>query len=210
MKGSKAEYDLIEGHFPAIYLTIIALVQGIALSELVKSALDCAMLDRFYIAFAVVFLVWHHYMYGVIYLRWFPGMLDTFLPLLLGVTQFLSISAVKEDNPFKWLFFLSLFFFSGALAYLNAAVRAKSMLFYHYGNEISIKYSKLIFRCHVSASAICLLQFFLICLIAFNIVNYVWIYLVAVLLIVHITGYEIYYLRKIKPHYILMLESRSM
>lgn len=233
MESNKIEYDLVENHFSAIYLTMIALIQGIVLSTLAGGIGEDIMQsvqqiegqsdnnlyflyiflkeypwERYITAFLVIFLVWHHYMYGVIYLRWFPGVLDTLLPLLLGITQFLSIRMIRESNPSMWLFFLSLFFLFGALAYSNAAIKTKAPFFScYFGNEISIKYSKLITRTHGLAGISCFFLSILILLATLRGMNQVgWI---AVLLIVHISLYEIFYLMKIKPYYIFMLKEKD-
>ena len=110
MKNCNTEFDLVEGYFPSIYLTIIALIQGIALSTLAGnfiqeintgfSSSDPNCYVKYIIVSTTIFLTWHHYMYGIIYLKWLPGVFDTLIPLSLGATQFIiaGIYGMQEIN----------------------------------------------------------------------------------------------------------------
>jgi hypothetical protein len=100
--------ELVGSHFPTIYLTVISLLQGISLSQLVPNTLEylntadhpwshipiVAML----LMLLVIFIVWHHYALGIFFLRWFPNIIDTIIPFFVSIAQFYLISLLKVQD----------------------------------------------------------------------------------------------------------------
>lgn len=223
MKNNSSEFDLVENYFPTIYLTIIALIQGIALSTLagnfvqeIKSGFSVTepiYYARYIVASTIIFSTWHHYMYGIIYLRWFPSLLDTLIPLSLGAAQFVITGIIREPsqaNWYYWLLSLSLFFLISGVAYLNAAVKTTPLLFTgRYGKELSGKYTKYIKLCNFLAAFSGFMHCAFTLMIAYQQIAYDMIFVVEIMLLIHAAAYEIYYKKRIKPHYLLMLHSRN-
>jgi len=212
MNQKQTEFDIVEKHFASIYLTVIALIQGIALSVLSTNFLSDLhsqpplLIERYTLVALTIFITWHHYMYGVIYLRWFPGILDTLLPLSIGASQFVAAGSIQDNDPYYWLIFLSLFFLFAGFAYFNAAKRTKIELFLSsFTAEMSAQYCRYIWRCHIFAGIFCFAHFVFISIIATKMLPYNMIHASIIMSIIYIASYEIYYLKYIKPHYLLML-----
>ncbi|MDQ3016836.1 MAG: hypothetical protein M3R25_09005 [Bacteroidota bacterium] len=137
--------EIIGSHFPTIYLTVISLLQGIALSQLVpnlisffelsKSPLTDLRILPLLLMLFVIFIVWHHYAIGIFFLRWFPNIIDTILPFLISLGQFILISlitidtAIQDMNVTSWTMGFAAFVLLGSLAYFSAAWRLDPPLF---------------------------------------------------------------------------------
>lgn len=70
-KSSEHDCDIVESIFPGLYLTLIALIQGIALAKLVDKinepsvVLNQVVWLQITVTGMTIFTIWHHYMYGV-------------------------------------------------------------------------------------------------------------------------------------------------
>ncbi len=137
--------EIIGSHFPTIYLTVISLLQGIALSQLVPNIItylemseqpfmDIRLLPLILMLF-VIFIVWHHYAIGIFFLRWFPNIVDTILPFLVSIGQFILISfitiktSIDDINVVTWTKGFAIFVMLGSLAYFSASWRLEPDLF---------------------------------------------------------------------------------
>ena len=130
---------LIGVNFGAIYLTIMSLLQGIVISLLVPSFLqyfDMAPhpftdihIVPYLIMLQIIFTVWHHYAMGVFYLRWFPNLIDTFIPFMISILQFTMVSFLEIEDSVsgialdKWIISFGVFMLLGCFAYFAAYVR---------------------------------------------------------------------------------------
>jgi len=141
--------ELTGSHFPTIYLTVISLLQGIALSQLVPFVInyfkiyttlpgspwqDVRILPLA-ITLLIIFIVWHHYAIGIFFLRWFPNIIDTIIPFMVSIGQFFLISYLTVDDTIEtinvksWAVGFAIIMLSGSLAYFSAAIRLDPDLF---------------------------------------------------------------------------------
>ena len=137
--------EIIGSHFPTIYLTVISLLQGIALSQLVPNIItyleiaehpfsDLRFLPLILMLF-VIFIVWHHYAIGIFFLRWFPNIIDTILPFFVSIGQFILISfitiktSIDDIDVVTWTKGFAIFVILGSLAYFSASWRLEPDLF---------------------------------------------------------------------------------
>jgi len=208
----KNEYEIIENVFTPIYLTVIALIQGIALSLLIQKIVLNLETDeifywkRYVVGGVIIFSVWHHYMYTVIYLRWFPDVLESLLPLSIGVSE-IFMAELSNNAPEQWLLSVMSVFFFGGFAYFNAAFKIRPLFFEERINSSSDaeKHCKNISICHGVAGIFCILHaFFLLsfalCFSSSNLYT-CFMYLVLFYCIIHVVVYELYYSLIIRPHF---------
>lgn len=139
--------ELIGSHFPTIYLTVISLLQGIALSQLVPIIItyleitDQPFLDIHILPLAlmllIIFIVWHHYAIGIFFLRWFLNILDTIIPFVVSIGQFVLISYLTIENSIAdinleaWSIGFAIFLMLGSGGYFSAAFRIDPELFHN-------------------------------------------------------------------------------
>ena len=140
--------ELTGSHFPTIYLTVISLLQGIALSQLVPYIInyfkiytdlpDSPWQDERILPMAItlliIFIVWHHYAIGIFFLRWFPNIIDTIIPFMVSIGQFFLISFLVVEKTIEvdvdsWAKGFAIIMVSGSLAYFSAAIRLDPDLF---------------------------------------------------------------------------------
>ncbi len=137
--------ELTGSHFPTIYLTVISLLQGIALSQLVPSIINYFQLSDqpwgdirilpLAITMLIIFIVWHHYAIGIFFLRWFPNIIDTIIPFMVSIGQFFLISflivedTVETIDVRSWAVGYAVIMLAGSLAYFSAAIRLDPDLF---------------------------------------------------------------------------------
>ena len=137
--------DFVNTYFGSIYLTIIALLQGIALFQLVPYLIDYFTSQQIRIAnlytvqlflmLLIIFVVWHHYVNGILYLRWFPNIIDALIPFAISISEFFMMSFLKYDyktsniNLHMWLQTFACFLIFGSIAYFAAAIRHQADLF---------------------------------------------------------------------------------
>lgn len=136
---------LIGTNFGSIYLTIMSLLQGIVISLLVPSMIlyfktslhpfSDIHLVPYLIMFQIIFTVWHHYVMGVFYLRWFPNLIDTFIPFMISIIQFAMISfleiedSVTDIQLHNWILSFGIFMLLGSFAYFAASFRLRPEYF---------------------------------------------------------------------------------
>lgn len=133
------EAKIIDRYFSTIYLTLIALLQSVAIAFLVQNFVSVLIETgfnfnhvfwrRYLFSLIIIFTVWHHYMYGILYTKWFPNFWDSCLPFSLGVFEIFMV-ALSSHPPVKY-WFLSSFgvCISGSLIYLNSVLKIKPELF---------------------------------------------------------------------------------
>ncbi len=137
--------DLVSNYFASIYLTFISLLQGIALSQLVPQMFTYFKIAEhpwtdihvlpLTIMLLIIFIVWHHYAISIFFLRWFPNIIDTIIPFIVGIGQFVLISYLVINNSLSdmnieaWTKGFAIFFIVGSVAYFAAAWRNEADLF---------------------------------------------------------------------------------
>jgi hypothetical protein len=119
--------------FPNVYLTIISVIQGVALGLLVQNTLkDCvfiiARIPYAVISFGTVLAVFYEYSWFVGLYRWSPRFTDISVPLFLGVAEIIPFFFL--DNPKLWWISNSIFCFVATLAFLNTFFHCKRDMFY--------------------------------------------------------------------------------
>lgn len=106
-------------NFPSVLLTLLSIIQAIALESLWGHARDRpelyayswdALLGWLQIAVTlnVIVLIWMIYVGLVMRFRWTPAMTDSILPFLVGLIQFLMIDLMGPENLGKWILVLGL------------------------------------------------------------------------------------------------------
>jgi len=106
-------------NFPSVLLTLLSIIQAIALESLwdharhrpeLYSASWDALLGWLQIAVTlnVIVLIWMVYVGLVMRFRWTPAMTDSIMPFLVGLIQFMMIDLMGPDNLGKWTLVIGL------------------------------------------------------------------------------------------------------
>lgn len=118
-----------ENTFGTVYLTLISIVQGVALGFLAQAtagSYDTLGIDRIgrtVGAILIIIAVWQEYMVKATAFSWVPTILDTIFPFLLGVGEFLLAAAILKPLA-HYLLLVCVFYGVGAFACLNYYVQA--------------------------------------------------------------------------------------
>jgi hypothetical protein len=214
--------ELISNYFPTIYLTVISLLQGIALSQLVPSLItyfniaenpwtDIRLLPII-IMLGIIFIVWHHYAIGIFFLRWFPNIIDTIIPFMISIGQFMLIAyltietSVDDIQLMPWTKGLAGFWMLGSITYFAAAWRLDPMLFVNIMSRqdahIHHALTKSLF---IKAGFSILVQGMFVAIIALT--GQLWMLWIAlVLFLTHLVGFELILMYDVKKHYIAAMD----
>lgn len=123
--------ERVEESFRDVYLTLVSIIQGVALGYLVQvigpdyRALGADQVARGAAVVAFIVAVWQEYMVGSTTQAWVPGILDSLAPFLIGVGEFLMISALGSPIS-DYLFFAVCAWSTGLLAEVNYFRRARA------------------------------------------------------------------------------------
>ncbi len=214
--------DLIGSHFPTIYLTIISLLQGIALSQVVPIIITyfeiaehpwtSIQLLPMLIMLFIIFVVWHHYAMGIFFLRWFPNIIDTLIPFMISIGQFFLISflviktSISEIDVETWTIGFASIMVTGALPYYAASKRLEPDLFTNImSRPNAVIHCRLTGKYHNLAGSFVLFQgLFAIVIVITQIEILLW--LSFLFLIAHIILSEYLVLKTIKPHFVKSLD----
>lgn len=121
----------IEAAFRDVYLTLVSIIQGVALGFLVQQVgdgyhdIDLDRAGRIVTIFAAIVIIWQEYAVGSTMYAWIPGTIDAVVPFLLGAAEGLMIAAL--DAPVAE--FLAIFATTvavGLAAAVNYARHAKA------------------------------------------------------------------------------------
>jgi hypothetical protein len=124
--------------FPAGYLTIISVVQGVALGLLVQNSVSvlrdlgspltiALTAEQGIWVFGTIVLVFYEYIWFTIVMRWSPTFRDTFIPFALGVTQIGT--AVLVGDYLSWWIAEGVFLSVGTAAFMNTVERSAEVMF---------------------------------------------------------------------------------
>jgi hypothetical protein len=211
---------LTGNYFGTIYLTVISLLQGVALSQLVPSIIEFLKKTSnplgdintvpLMIMLLIIFIVWHHYAIGIFFLRWFPNIIDTVIPFMISIGQFYLISYFNIDkdtdlssiNVWPWATGLAAFLLLGSVGYFAAAIRNSPELF---TNLMSIhnaeKHCRKAKRLYMAGGYSVLFQgMFVILILAFH--EKTLLVFSLVFLAAHLILTEHFLMRNIKPHFV--------
>lgn len=106
-----------ERNFTAAYLTLVSIVQGVALGQLAETfgdrdpfgnllALDWSYLLRAFTVLCVIVGVWAEYLVISIAFSWLPTWMDAAAPFVIGSMEFLVIDTMRDAEAFSWAFAL--------------------------------------------------------------------------------------------------------
>jgi hypothetical protein len=120
--------------FRDVYLTLVSIIQGVALGYLVQVVgglhhhvgVDAA--GRIVAVFVLIAAVWQEYMIGSTMFAWIPGVIDVITPFLLGLSEGLMIAAI-EGSARSFLLLTACTFVIGYIAEVNYSVKAHASSF---------------------------------------------------------------------------------
>src|SRR4051794_33164129 len=122
--------------FPGTYLTLVALVQSVALAILLTKWFDLilSLLDgqpssttpisthvQFLACLMLIVVAWYEYYWAVWLLTWLPDIRDAVVPFALGTVEVMLIYSVRAPSRFPFFTFAGIVAsFVSALAYYNS------------------------------------------------------------------------------------------
>ncbi len=115
----------IPSAFSSFYLTLVAMIQGVALGLLaakipgVLAPFGAVGFLYALLTFTVIVVVWHEYVLAAQEFWWKLTLWDSVVPFLLGMGQFLMIEYLGKENYVAWFFAASFSAFTGFFAYIN-------------------------------------------------------------------------------------------
>lgn len=116
--------------FTPIYLTVLSVIQGVALADLASGAaagykqFTLVQWLQVVITFAILIYMWEGYMQQSLLWKWVPDMRDAAIPFAIGAIElFLNHSIMLSLSG--WLLAFALLSSMGALATWHAVQRAR-------------------------------------------------------------------------------------
>lgn len=124
--------------FPAVYLTIISIIQGVALGILAYNTFGYIKNPEFagrwlmfipysIISFIIILIVSYEYAWFVGIFRWSPRIWDSVVPFTLGFSELIPMFFLTRAR--NWFLSTGIFCFIGALAFLNSVKNCKKDMF---------------------------------------------------------------------------------
>jgi hypothetical protein len=124
--------ERIKAQFSTIYLTLISVIQASVLSYAMvcTDGLLHGLTARTAILLTTTFLIivlnWNEYVMGSTTFRWVPTVVDSFLPFLIGASEFLMVRSLVRDGV-GWYFWLAAFCLLGCMAFINQYRQARRL-----------------------------------------------------------------------------------
>lgn len=125
--------ERIQSQFPSVYLTLLSIIQGVALGlfaakiwenyTLIFERCDFMTIWATLITFLLLIHVWHEYVIASISMLWIPKLLDALLPFGLGLGEFILIQALAPLSVSRWFWGAVILSSFGICAYFNTAFR---------------------------------------------------------------------------------------
>jgi len=214
--------ELVGSHFPTIYLTVISLLQGLALSiivpnfitylEIVENPWSHVEVLPMVLMLVIIFIVWHHYAIGIFFLRWFPNIIDTIIPFVISIGQFYLMSflkietAISDIDVVSWTIGFAIFVMIGSATYFAAFLRIDADLF----TNLMSKANAIIHRdstkkYFLMAGFSVLFQGTFALLISL-LHKESWLVISLFLLLSHLIIFEYILIRFVKPHFVKALD----
>jgi hypothetical protein len=124
--------------FPAVYLTIIAIIQGVALVTLLTTALPLVIgkeaphervmiVGQSLAGLTSIVVVSYEYIWFTTMMRWAPGFLDTLVPYTLGVGEIAPLLLI--GNNARWWLSMAIFLIVAAGAFYYSIFRSRAAMF---------------------------------------------------------------------------------
>jgi hypothetical protein len=124
--------------FPSVYLTIISIIQGVALGLLAKNTFEyiktsgsaelwLRFLPYSVMSFLIIIIVSYEYTWLVGIFRWSPKFLDVIIPFVIGLSEIGPMFYLV--NPKIWWFLAAAFCFFGGGGLLNTRRNCKCLMF---------------------------------------------------------------------------------
>lgn len=207
--------DFVNNYFGSIYLTIIALLQGVAIYQLMPNLINYYTSSQvhftdlytvpLFLTLLIIFTVWHHYVNGILYLRWFPNIIDALIPFAVSISEFFLLSFLENKNQLAsmnthaWTQSFIFFLVMGAIAYFAAAIRHDPELFINFMNkETSVIHGKLVRKFYNFGGVSMLVQgLFSIFILLTHWYGLLWFSLI--LFILHIILLEYFHIMRLLP-----------
>lgn len=125
-----------QAHFPTVLLTLISIIQALALELLWSKLLDSAWLWEFgiesmigwgmvVVALMGILQIWVMYSIMVMGFVWQPYLRDSIVPFILGIQEFMLISLIHESFTTLWLYVLGSVFITANWVAHNSLQRAR-------------------------------------------------------------------------------------
>ncbi len=123
--------DRAKEHFPAVLLTLISIIQALALELLWAKILDSEFLWTFdrdallgwgmiSVTLLGIVQIWVMYSSMVMGFRWMPSLRDSIFPFIIGIQEFMLISLINDDFGGVWLYVLaSVFITANTITHLS-------------------------------------------------------------------------------------------
>jgi hypothetical protein len=113
--------DRAKEHFPMVLLTLLSIVQALALELLWSHVLDAEFLyamswdalivwTQIVATFIGLILIWVVYAANAMRFRWVPLTVDSVYPFIIGVLEFTLIETLDPGRPGQWLMLNSVIF----------------------------------------------------------------------------------------------------
>lgn len=214
--------ELVGNYFGTIYLTVISLLQGIALSQLAPNIIKYSELAEqpwsdirllpLILMLLIIFNVWHHYAIGIFFLRWFPNIIDTLIPFVISMAQFFLIAhleitdSLDDIDVHKWMIGFAGIMMLGCFAYFGAVWRLEAVLFTNImSHEGALKHTALGKKYYMIAGISVLIQGLFATLIV-SMRREDLLIISFILFIAHLVLFEYFVLRYIKPHFVRAMD----
>jgi hypothetical protein len=125
----------------SFYLTLASIIQSLAFAFLLDQAFRAVTASdtsvvfwlRIATAFIIIILVWHEYAMGSIAYFWIVDLLDTSIPFLFAISQYMLIHFSNPDESFyslsqheSWLISIWIFSFITVGAYWNQVKKIRA------------------------------------------------------------------------------------
>jgi hypothetical protein len=113
-----------QAHFPTVLLTLISIIQALALELMWSKIVESEWLWNFDVqafigwgmvmaAFLGILQIWVMYSTMVMGFIWQPYLRDSIIPFIIGIQQFMLIALIGEEFDTFWLYVLGSIFITG-------------------------------------------------------------------------------------------------
>jgi hypothetical protein len=125
-----------QAHFPTVLLTLISIIQALALELMWSKIVESEWLWNFnaqaligwgmiLVTFLGILQVWVMYTTMVMGFTWQPYLRDSIVPFIIGIQEFMLVTLIGEEFNTLWLYVLGSIFISGNWVSHNNLTRAR-------------------------------------------------------------------------------------
>jgi hypothetical protein len=123
--------DRAKEHFPTVLLTLISIIQALALELLWEKTLASDFLwtlsrdallgwGMISVTLLGILQIWVMYSSMVMGFRWMPTLRDSIFPFIIGIQEFMLVSLINDDFTGVWLYVLaSVFMTANIISHLS-------------------------------------------------------------------------------------------